>query len=109
MILLQTDTSISLFERLSNPILALLLFALFAAVGFLSKAYVNKETAKAKEIKELYDIILQMKTSDTTIIAELKNTLAQHTQVETDNTHNIQRMNELLLTLLTKIEFMIKP
>ena len=116
------STGASLFERISNPILAILLFLLFGVIYMLFKSNNDKtkriesiQLGKETEIKELNKILLEVRASDIEMLTELKNIISHYIEVEKISTENansraeiLRRNNELLIQLAAKIEYSIK-
>lgn len=116
------NTGASLFERISNPILAILLFLLFGVIYMLFKSNNDKtkrieaiQLGKETEIKELNKILIEVRASDIEMLTELKNIISHYIEVEKINTDNVKtssellrRNNEILIQLVAKVEYSIK-
>lgn len=110
-LLLQAETVVgySLLEKLSNPILAILLFVLATAIIILYRSYSAKDKSlsdlqavKEKEVKELYNIIISLKDSDKEMLTELKTTLQTHMNSERTMSEEVRKLGDLVMQLITK-------
>jgi hypothetical protein len=113
------ETGTHLLEKISNPILAILLFFLLASIYLLYRGNNDKtksiEDVRAKkdaEIKELNKVLLEVRESDKEMLTELKNVISRFVEVEKERVdasrsayETLKRNNELLMQLVVKSDY----
>ncbi len=130
---IEIEKGISLFEKITNPILAILLFALCSAIILLYRNNLTKDKtiltiqtdksaelkalqlSKDVEVKELNSILLEVRESDKEMLVELKNVISRfietekaHSEMERAGSEILKRNNDLLIQIISKIEYSLK-
>jgi hypothetical protein len=107
--------SVNQFERITNPILALLiiilLMAIIAMYRYFNRTIDKKDViigVKDAAIEKLNGVLQEVRHSDAILISELTNTLKQFTDIDKHYTDKLGTNNDLIQQLITKVDIMLK-
>lgn len=102
------------FERITNPILVILLLVFITIIFFGAKYFINVIREKDKiialkdeENKKYTNTILDINKTDSSLVAELKTTLDKLIEADKSYASKIGLSNDLLQQLIAKTDLLI--